>query len=107
MLRPIERRIFEQTKDWLAAHKDNQLTLVLDEAHLYRGTGGAEVAMLIRRLMARLGISRDKLRCILTSASMGKGKLDVYKRQSPQCSGPFVVLLERGDTGSWLHKRAL
>jgi ATP-dependent helicase YprA (DUF1998 family) len=75
MLRPIERRIFEQTKVWLAAHRDNQLTLVLDEAHLYRGTGGAEVAMLIRRLIARLGVSRDKFRCILTSASMGKGKL--------------------------------
>ena len=75
MLRPIERRIFEQTKAWLAAHPDNQLTLVLDEAHLYRGTGGAEVAMLVRRLIARLGIGRDKLRCILTSASMGKGQL--------------------------------
>ncbi|MCR6654646.1 MAG: hypothetical protein NVV63_02295 [Opitutus sp.] len=72
LLRPIERTIFDQTKAWLDEHEDNYLTLVLDEAHMYRGTGGAEVAMLIRRLMARLEIPRERLRCILTSASMGK-----------------------------------
>lgn len=72
LLRPIERTIFDQTKAWLDEHEDNYLTLVLDEAHMYRGTGGAEVAMLIRRLMARLGISRERMRCILTSASMGR-----------------------------------
>ncbi|WP_374712411.1 DEAD/DEAH box helicase [Symbiobacterium terraclitae] len=73
LMRPIERPIFQQTKAWLHAHPDNQLILVLDEAHMYRGTGGAEVALLIRRLMARLGIDRSKLRCILTSASLGEG----------------------------------
>ncbi|HVU45424.1 MAG TPA: DEAD/DEAH box helicase [Terracidiphilus sp.] len=72
MLRPIERSIFAQTKDWLHSDNKNYLTLVLDEAHMYRGTGGAEVAMLIRRLAARLEIPRSRLRCILTSASLGK-----------------------------------
>jgi len=71
MLRPIERSIFQQTKDWLHSDSRNYLTLILDEAHMYRGTGGAEVAMLIRRLMARLEIPRSRLRCILTSASIG------------------------------------
>ena len=71
LLRPIERSLFAQTKEWLDADKRNQLLLVLDEAHMYRGVGGAEVALLIRRLMSRLGISRDRLRCILTSASLG------------------------------------
>ncbi|WP_035295387.1 DEAD/DEAH box helicase [Brevibacillus thermoruber] len=74
LMRPIERPIFQQTKTWLDADPSNQLILVLDEAHMYRGTGGAEVALLIRRLMARLGISRDRLRCILTSASLGEGR---------------------------------
>jgi len=74
LLRPIERAIFDQTKAWLDEHNDNYLTLVLDEAHMYRGTGGAEVAMLIRRLMARLEIPRERLRCILTSASMGRDR---------------------------------
>lgn len=73
LMRPIERPIFQQTKDWLESDPQNQLILVLDEAHMYRGTGGAEVALLIRRLMSRLGIERERLRCILTSASLGEG----------------------------------
>lgn len=73
LLRPIERPIFAQTREWLAADESNQLLVVLDEAHMYRGTGGAEVALLIRRLMARLGIPRHRARFILTSASLGEG----------------------------------
>lgn len=73
LLRPIEREIFRQTRDWLASDPRNELTLVVDEAHMYRGVGGAEVALLIRRLQARLGIPRERLRCILTSASLGSG----------------------------------
>lgn len=73
LMRPIERRIFEQTKDWLKADSRNEFILVLDEAHMYRGTGGAEVALLIRRLCARLEIPRERMRCILTSASLGSG----------------------------------
>src|SRR5262249_29868939 len=71
LLRPIERSIFSQTRIWLEADPRNQLLLILDEAHMYRGVGGAEVGILIRRLMSRLGINRDRLRCILTSASLG------------------------------------
>lgn len=71
MLRPIEASIFDQTKKWLQTDERNQLLLILDEAHMYRGVGGAEVGFLIRRLMSRLGINRDRLRCILTSASLG------------------------------------
>lgn len=70
LLRPIERSIFAQTRDWLAGDPKNQLLLVLDEAHMYRGVGGAEVGLLIRRLLSRLGIGRERLRCILTSASL-------------------------------------
>lgn len=70
LLRPIERPIFDQTKAWLQSDARNQLLLVLDEAHMYRGATGAEVGLLIRRLGARLGVSRDRIRCILTSASL-------------------------------------
>lgn len=72
LLRPIERSIFEQTAAWLASDKSNYFTVVLDEAHMYRGSGGAEVAYLLRRLHARLGITRDRVKYILTSASLGK-----------------------------------
>ena len=74
LLRPIERPIFQQTKTWLESNENNHLILVLDEAHMYRGAAGAEVALLIRRLRARLGIPRERMRCILTSASLGRGK---------------------------------
>lgn len=73
LLRPLERPIFAQTKTWLEADQRNRLLLVLDEAHMYRGVGGAEVGLLIRRLQSRLGITRDRLRVILTSASLGSG----------------------------------
>lgn len=73
LMRPVERPIFQQTREWLAADPRNSFILVVDEAHMYRGAAGAEVALLIRRLQARLGISRDRMRCILTSASLGSG----------------------------------
>lgn len=73
LMRPVERSIFSQTKEWLDSDKNNKFILVLDEAHMYRGASGAEVALLIRRLQSRLGIPRDRMHCILTSASIGGG----------------------------------
>lgn len=69
LLRPIERPIFNQTREWLHDNKDEKLLLVLDEAHLYRGAGGTEVALLLRRFRMRLGIPADRLQVICTSAS--------------------------------------
>ena len=73
LLRPIERSIFQKTNAWLERDRRNQFLLILDEAHMYRGVAGAEVGLLIRRLQSRLGIPRDRMRCILTSASLGSG----------------------------------
>jgi len=69
LLRPIERGIFKTTAEYFAEYRDQRLMLVLDEAHLYRGAQGTEVAMLIRRLRNRLGLSEDQLQVISTSAS--------------------------------------
>lgn len=44
--------------------------IVLDEAHIYRGTTGMETAMLMRRLRARLD-QPELARYILTSATLG------------------------------------
>ncbi len=71
LLRPIEASIFDQTTAWLASDPKNKFTVVLDEAHMYRGAGGAEVAFLLMRLQARLGIPRNRIKFILTSASLG------------------------------------
>lgn len=69
MMRPLERPIFDQTSAWLKANPEERLLLVIDEAHLYRGAAGAEVALLLRRLRARLGVPPDRIQVICTSAS--------------------------------------
>jgi len=68
LMRPIERPIFDRTKHWLQSSNE-RLLLVIDEAHLYRGAAGTEVAYLIRRLRKRLGIPPERLQVICTSAS--------------------------------------
>lgn len=71
LLRGIEQPFFDSTSKWLNSDEENQLIIVIDEAHLYKGAQGAEVALLIRRLLQRLGVPRTKARFILTSASLG------------------------------------
>lgn len=44
--------------------------LVLDELHSYTGATAIEVAFLIRKLKANLGIDRGHMRCVGTSASL-------------------------------------
>ena len=71
MVRPIEARMFDTTREWLSASPEHQLTLVLDEAHTYTGARGTEVAYLLRRFLQRVGATPTQVRCIATSASLG------------------------------------
>ena len=52
--------------------------LVLDELHIYRGSQGADISYLIRRLKERSG--KKKIICIGTSATMAVGD-DRMKKQ--------------------------
>lgn len=72
LTRPWERPLFEVSRDRLVAGGADFL-LVLDEAHMYRGSKGAEVGLLVRRLANRLGLRRqeNQLKVICTSASLG------------------------------------
>ena len=82
LMRPLERPIFDRTRAWLQQNPDERLLLVLDEAHLYRGAAGAEVALLVRRLRARLGIPSERLQIICTSASFqDEGYASVFGAQ--------------------------
>lgn len=74
LLRPIERSIFERTRAFFEDNPDERLLFVLDEAHLYRGASGTEVALLIRRLRNRLGLTPDRMQVIATSASFSDGE---------------------------------
>lgn len=79
LLRPRESKIWNDTKKWLESSIDNKLLFVIDEAHMYRGSSGGEVALLIRRLFHKLGITRDRVQFILTTASMPDGNSDDRK----------------------------
>jgi DEAD/DEAH box helicase domain-containing protein len=72
LMREVEQPMFDATAGWLRASTANVLTLVVDELHLYRGTQGSEVAMVIRNLLMRLGLEpgSPQLRVIGTSASL-------------------------------------
>lgn len=69
LLRPIERNIFSDTRTYYDENPDEKFFLILDEAHLYRGANGTEVAYLIRRLLDRLGLPPSRVVVIATSAS--------------------------------------
>ena len=73
LFRPREARIWSSTRAWLDSDPSNKLLFVIDEAHMYKGSSGGEVALLIRRLFHKLGISRQRVQFILTTASMPNG----------------------------------
>ncbi len=70
LMRQREANIWDSTKAWLAESDDNRLLVVLDEAHMYRGSAGGEIALLLERLFSRLGITSNQVQFILTTASM-------------------------------------
>ena len=70
LLRPLEQKIWNETIDWLNSNEENKLLFVIDEAHMYKGSSGGEVSLLIRRVFHKLGIDRDRVQFILTTASM-------------------------------------
>jgi len=74
LMRPVERGIFDRTCEWLKLSKNNRFTLVLDEAHLYRGAPGTEVAFLVRRLRDRLQIENDQFQVIGSTASFSSAE---------------------------------
>lgn len=73
LMRQKESGVWDDTKEWLEKSEENRLLIVLDEAHMYRGSSGGEIALLLDRLFSRLGISLDKVQFILTTASMPEG----------------------------------
>ena len=91
LMRPLERPVFDMTRSWLEANPDEKFLLIIDEAHLYRGAAGAEVALLLRRLRSRLGITPDRLQVIATSASFA----------SPEYARVFAAQLSGKDVADF------
>ncbi|NMM24053.1 MAG: DUF1998 domain-containing protein [Phycicoccus sp.] len=89
LMRPLERPVFDATRQWLADNPDERFLLIVDEAHMYRGAAGAEVALLLRRLRSRLGIDASRLQVITTSASFASA--DYARKFAAQLSGKDVA----------------
>ena len=64
--------------------------LVLDEVHTYTGAQAIEVAFLLRKLKARLGIPQGQIRCVGTSASLDPARREELARFAEDLFGePF------------------
>ena len=70
LIRSVENSVWAPTKSWLEKNPDEKMLVVIDEAHMYKGAAGGEVALLLRRLMHKLGIEPQRVQFILTSASI-------------------------------------
>ena len=72
LMREFETPLFEKTKAWLASDPSHVFTLAVDELHSYRGASGSEVALLLRRVLDKLGLEPNspQLRIVAASASL-------------------------------------
>ena len=79
MLRPKDRQLWESNAPTTLRY------LVVDELHTFDGAQGTDLALLLRRLRARLKIPADHLICAGTSATLGNASdtapLRDYARQ--------------------------
>jgi len=96
LLRDLEQPMWEQTRAWLHDSEDHVFSLVVDELHMHRGTGGTEVAYLLRRLLRRLDLDPDsrKLSIIAASASLDAARSEDrdYLREFFATSREFRVI---------------
>ncbi len=95
LLRPDDNVFFdgEQATHWRF--------LVIDEAHTYTGAKGIEMAMLLRRLKDRVAEGEmGRLQCIITSATLGRGKQDFPEvaRFARQLFGEQIEWIEEDPT---------
>ena len=98
LFRPRESSIWDSTKKWLQEDPNNKLLFIIDEAHMYRGSAGGEVSLLIRRLFHRLGIERNRVQFILTTASMPDATED-----DKEAVRDFAKALTAADTYSFTY----
>ncbi|SES69158.1 DEAD/DEAH box helicase [Anaerobranca gottschalkii] len=105
MIRPNDNVFFD------GPFSHNWKFIVLDEAHVYNGATGIEVAMLLRRLKAKL--RKEDLRYILTSATLGEEKdnKDVAAFAEKLCDSVFeekdIIRAERENLETFKERTTL
>lgn len=99
LMRKEEQSIWEETRRWLRSAPDNKLLFIVDEAHMYKGAAGGEVALLIRRFMEKLEVDRAHIQFILTSASVPTNDMENVNKFACDLTGAnsqdyqFAILL--------------
>jgi ATP-dependent helicase YprA (DUF1998 family) len=76
MRQKLESNIWDCTKKWVHLSPNNKILIVLDEAHIYRGSSGGEIAFLLKRLFNRLDITTEKIQFVITTASLPSDEID-------------------------------
>ena len=81
LIRPKDRPLW--------AHNEPEVLryAVVDELHTFDGAQGTDLAMLLRRLRARLKMSDDHLVCVGTSATLGDGDTAPLRNYARQIFG--------------------
>lgn len=91
LLRPADIDLFD------GPHAGTWRFIVMDEAHVYDGAQGSEVALLIRRLKQRVALGAN-LQCIATSASLnGSVRNDPHAEAMEFASNLFDATFEYVD----------
>jgi DEAD/DEAH box helicase domain-containing protein len=87
LMRPKDKSL------WAKQVAESLQYLVVDELHTFDGAQGSDLAMLIRRLKARLGVQAGKLCCVGTSATLGSGErsADLVKYASEVFDTPVAL----------------
>lgn len=67
LVRRIDRPLIENSRGKLR-------WIILDEAHGYVGSGAAEIALLLRRVLLTFGVRAEDVRFVATSATIGDGR---------------------------------
>lgn len=106
LMRARDSGFFDATRAWLE-DRTNRFTLVVDELHMYRGTSGTEVALLVRNLKHRLGLSSrpDQFRVLVASASLEHPRDRDYLEQFFGVGADSFDFI-RGDTRAAALERA-
>jgi DEAD/DEAH box helicase domain-containing protein len=103
LLRPKDRKLWERNTPTTLRY------VVVDELHTFDGAQGTDLALLLRRLKARLKIPNDQLICAGTSATLGNASdtslLRDYARQifGTSFSEDSVVTEDRQTVGAFLE----
>lgn len=95
LIRTTEEPIWENTRAWLNLNPDEKLLIVIDEAHMYKGAAGGEVALLLRRLMHKLSVPAERVQFILTSASIPEddtSTIKFYHDLTGKMSGDLAIV---------------